>query len=378
MDSEKVRSTGLPNTTDLENVHDEKKSIDSEFNEIFKRETNNKKFTKKYNITNKGLVNLFIFNNTIFKELFNDCIFWFNNIIYNLFIIFYVFNIKYKGYVPSVSTTLITLSNVNNFVSFILVFFISDCYKRYDRYISEIFKINNSVFDVLILTTTYIDNKNCTEIKKITNMCCKLNLACMMLYTKSCKSVYNFENYLTKINDSYQLISTTELNNVKDMSAVETVTKLMNNILLNFPEYKDNKFNEYEKIKIMKIFNDVLNLIETMTKSIPFVYKNLIYKITTLYLFFISIYFGLLITQDSNSSLVTFVMGSILVFFVNTLILGIIKIGESIYEPYDGDIDDFNVIHYSLETLNNSIDILYSNFIENNENINDICESEEI
>jgi hypothetical protein len=56
-------------------------------------------------------------------------------------------------------------------------------------------------------------------------------------------------------------------------------------------------------------------------------------------------------------------MGSILVFTLNILIIGIRKIGEVLHDPYDADVDDFPATITSITNINNCIDILYNKFI---------------
>ena len=298
-----------------------------------------------------------------------------NNSIYILIIILYVCNIKHKINIPIVTSNIISLSNITGFVSFILVFFLSDCYRRYYLHLSEIYKINISIKEFILTISTFIDKNDYNEINKLTNIVCGLNIICILSYIKSGVSIYNHDNFLIPINNKYSLITNDEINNYKVLNLSDSINKIICKLILEFPNFD---LNYFEKPKLVKFYSDISNLIETVNRDIPFIYKNLIYKVSTIYLFLLSIYFGLTIAQDDNASTFIFIIGAISVCLINTLVIGIIKIGDSIYEPYDGDIDDFNVVTVSINNINECIDILYNFFIGNDEtdNIKNILENE--
>jgi hypothetical protein len=366
------------NSIDLENNNSNNNNENIKFLELqtkINRETENKTF--KIRQKKMGHLNIFTLKNTILKEVFKDCIFLLNNSVYFLIIIFNVFNIKHKINIPYISLNIISLSSITGFISFILVFYLSDCYRRYYLHLSEIYKINIYIKELILIIASFVDKNNYNEINKLTNIACSLNIICMLSYIKSGISVYNYDNFLTPINNKYSLITNNELNNYKVLNLNDSINKIMSKLMVEFPNYNGNF---YEKAKLVRFYSDISNLIETVNRDIPFIYRNLIYKISTIFLFLLSIYIGLTITQDGNASTVTFIIGAIIVCLTNTLVIGIIKIGDSIYEPYDGDVDDFNVVTVSITNINECIDILYNLFIGNDETdeIDNVPENENL
>lgn len=342
----------------LENPKDENDINNIQFEKNLIREYENTIFIHKNKST--GYSKLLLLKNTIFINIFSDLFFWVNNFIYNAFIILYFCNIQYNGVIPVFSSELISAANINGFIFFILVFFISQCYNRYNQHFNNVIDINLSLEKLLLNTCFNIDKKDYENIEKIINVFSGITIIHVLSYIKPGVGIYTYENLLYPLINHYSLITNDELKKLKNIKNTEKNQTIINNITFNFPKYNGNY---YEKGDLVTLYSKIVNLIKKSDTPIPFVYNHFIYIITTIYLFLFSIYNGLVITQQSNAYIVNFIMGSILVFFLNILIIGIREIGEILHDPYDADVDDFPATITCITTINNCIDILYNKFI---------------
>jgi hypothetical protein len=78
-----------------------------------------------------------------------------------------------------------------------------------------------------------------------------------------------------------------------------------------------------------------------------------------------AIYSGIVMTADPNNvSLFSFIFGTVMIFFMNILTIGLLEIGKHMCDPINGEIDDFFVTTYSIDLINNIIDILSNKFLK--------------
>jgi hypothetical protein len=310
------------------------------------------------------------FKKTILVKIFSNYSFWINNIVYNLIIIFYslkVNNLYFNDYAAlDITNTFIDLSYIHNYIYILLVFYISNSFYVRNWHTSKLKEVISSIEGLFLNICSIPTNFNEMNINKTISCFKKISLFYILSQIENSDNIYTRENLLYPLIKNYSLTTVEEMTNV---SISDKMKSSMCDALYNFPSYHNN---HYQIMALSKIFENTTNIKLSYNYLIPFLYNHFMNFCVTSYLFMFAIYSGIVMTSDpTNVSLFSFIFGTIMIFFMNILTIGLLEIGRHMCDPINGEIDDFFVTTYSIELINNVIDILSTKFLKdgNTDNI---------
>ena len=304
------------------------------------------------------------FKKTILVKIFRNYSFWINNIVYNLIIIFYslkVNNFYFKDYAAlDITNMFIDMSYIHNYVYILLVFYISNSFYVRNWHTTKLREVISSTEGIFLNICGIHTNFDEMNINQTIYCFKKICLFYILSHIENSDNIYTRENLLYPIIKNYSLTTVEEMTNV---SISDKMMSSMCDALNNFPSYHNN---HYQIMALSKLFEQITNIKLSYNYLIPFLYNHFMNFCVTLYLFMFSIYSGIVMTADpTNVSLFSFIFGTIMIFFMNILTIGLLEIGRHMCDPINGEIDDFFVTTYSINLINNIIDILSNKFLKN-------------
>jgi hypothetical protein len=337
--------------TDLEN------NANSEYLENLTKEEKNNKIMQENIVINKKI--LIYYNNTIFPELLKDVLFWVNIIVYIIILLLGLTDVRHFSYdIPAIINNYISLSNLNGFTSFVVIFFLSNCFSIRNFHRKNMNDLIVSIENLFTDLTFFIPEDNYDNINKIVLMFKKINCLFILSHIKNSSGNYTNENLL------YPLIKKFSLENIDKMEYTiidEKMDNLIRDVGKNHPIYNGDYHN---KSAFVKICGQIKKINLEASNVIPFVYLHFIKLVTSLYLFIFTIYIGIYTTSRNNASAWSIIAGSITIIFSNLFIIGLREIGKQLCYPYDGDIDDYFVTMYCVNLIKNIYSTLHNAYMK--------------
>ena len=273
--------------------------------------------------------------------------------------------------VPQINTTIISI--VGSFMSFFLVFFLSQAYTR--------FMAQYTVSKNLLKCINRIayGAKNSLPFSEAMRLVRYLNAAHIAGYV-GLSNAYSVENLFHPLNDKYHLLTDKEVERLKsiDMDAGssalrEIVGWCFNLIYDNYRKGNESKENDVKAaaasssmdfITFQTFLSDLYqfngsfaDLFNYAEQTFPFSYMHLLVVINAMYLIIITYTIATFMSVGDNvfpDLLGAFILMSNLVF-----VTGMREIGGHMIDPYGNDVTDLSIISYIQAGVKSSMEILH-------------------
>eukprot|EP01033_Poteriospumella_lacustris_P007103 gene7103-5109_t len=253
------------------------------------------------------------------------------------------------------------ISIIGGFMSFSLVFFVSQAYSRLCAQYDQSMRIEGRIFNLAYLARS---NLLYAEAHRLLRY---LNATHVLGYT-GLSLVYTDDNLFDIMNDKHQLLTFEELGRIREVgadgggAAYREVIGWCVELLFDLNKAKPDKNetvaeNPIEPLTLQTLVSEVLALrgcigalYDYDDQPIPFVYVHILFFLTLFYLPLMT-YAVALQFPIGSEFYVPDIIGSLLVFVNVVFVVGLREIGRNLISPYGDDSHDLSVIHYITFTM---------------------------
>lgn len=140
------------------------------------------------------------FADTVLIDIVEDAIFWISGMVYILVKLLLVY-----GCIPHDTSPMVSVSTLGGFISFLLVFFLNECYLRYKAQYLEQIKGLNTIVSIAEYANSFMSNKD-----RVLQLIRYLNVAHIVAYT-GMTELYAESNLLVPMVSEFNLLTRKEL-----------------------------------------------------------------------------------------------------------------------------------------------------------------------
>lgn len=248
---------------------------------------------------------------------------------------------------PLINTTLVSI--IGGFMSFFLVFFVSQAYSRLTAQYDNSMRIEGRIFNLCYLSRCSLPPAEAWRLWRY------LNTIHVVGYT-GLSMVYTEQNVFDHMNEKYQLLTETETKRLKAVgvniggSAYREVVGWCLELL--YKQFHLQRQQSMDIITLQAMMNEVLvlrgcigSLFDYADQPIPFVYVHLLSFLTIFYLPLITYTTAVYLPTDSKYYFPD-ILGAFVVFLNVIFVVGTREIGRAMICPYEDTPGDLSVLHY--------------------------------
>mmetsp|Transcript_26312 Transcript_26312/g.57099 ORF Transcript_26312/g.57099 Transcript_26312/m.57099 type:complete len:468 (-) Transcript_26312:78-1481(-) len=251
---------------------------------------------------------------------------------------------------------------IGGFLSFFLVFFTGQSYKRFLTLYSKSMSMEGRIFDVSVLVkSSGLSTPRALRILRYMN-------AAHLLGYVGLSATYTEENFLRHLNCKNRLLSEDEYNRILEVNPDAGGSCYRELVAWAAREVENavtaKEIDRWQAIaltkQILKLRGSLGALFDYADQPFPFFYVHLIYLLSVSYLPLFTYVSAVSLGKDAHWSEELFSIIGVLV--TCTFVVGMRALGQRLSDPYGGDVEDLSVMHYNNFTWRMSRRILNSAF----------------
>eukprot|EP01040_Poterioochromonas_malhamensis_P010419 gene10419-11335_t len=363
-------------------THLGKNDEDRTFEDLNELDLTRKELNKEVRIFHQTSM-LRIFMGTILPHLLTSRQTWLINCQYIIIRVLLRYEIINLGPdLPGISTTI--LSIIGGFLSFFLVFFVSQAYTRFMTQYDISMRIKGRIVNLSLFARKVLPPAEALRLTRYAN-------ATHVLGYVGLSDAYTSKNLFEPLNNKYHLLTESEVERLNVIGlksgsscTVEVIVWMFEMIYSHFDESNavtskrqqtgeeaaegegNDKARPMDMITLQMMTNEVLlvrggfaDLFHCSDQSIPFSYMHLLVVVTGAYLilmtYAIATYFAV------SDSVFPDLLGAFIVALNSVFVIGLRVIGRHMIDPYGGDVQDLAVPSFLEATIKISRQIMSGN-----------------
>lgn len=234
----------------------------------------------------------------------------------------------------------------STFISFLLVFYLTQCYTRYTAQYEAAMGCKGRIFDAVILARTIMDGPSAWRLFRYMN-------AAHLLGYIGLTDTYTENNLFKPLNAKYALLNDAEISRIREIgfnggcAHREVLAWAIEAIRTELNANKINIFDANTLVGEVCMLRAKMGLLyDFADQPIPFSYIHFINLMVFLYLPIFSFGVAVNYAPDTPANATNSVFGFIFVMFYCMAVLGLRGIAQRLQDPFGDDVEDLSVLHY--------------------------------
>lgn len=280
---------------------------------------------------------LFRYTDTVLMDLMQDANFWLTGIVYCVFKFLVLQEIINHDDSPMVS-----VATLGGFISFLLVFFLNECYLRYKAQYLEQVRGMNTIVSIAEYSHSFISNKD-----RVHQLVRYLNVAHIVAYT-GMTELYAESNLLVPMVEEFNLLTRKELELIRSFDsdddgkgALACIVYWAHDVIRQSAKAGEIPTKARANItQHIELFRQTMFLMFSYQElSVPFNYIHLVELLSTIYCPLFAMAISLRNVTD-----VGMLADLLVITIVNIFIYGVYRIARKLQDAIGGDVEDLSVL----------------------------------
>lgn len=287
------------------------------------------------------------FYGTVLPDIVRSTFSWFNLVLYIAIRVIIKMECLTIGLdLPQINTTLVSI--VGSFMSFFLVFFVSQAYTRFCVQYDNSMRIEGRLLNLAFFARNNLDTVEAWRFVRY------INAIHVAGYT-GLSHIYTENNIFDQMNAKHQLLTDVEIKRVKEIglnsggTAYREILGWCYEIL--YGQYRKHR-DQFDVISFQTMLSELMTLrgcIGTLydydDQPIPFIYVHLVFLMSMFYCPLVA-YTAAVYMPAKTVYIFPDLLGFFVVFLNMVFVIGLREIGHAMNSPYEDSLQDLSVLHY--------------------------------
>jgi hypothetical protein len=248
---------------------------------------------------------------------------------------------------------------IGGFLSFFLLFFVSQAYSRFNSLYSLSMSMEGRIFDIATLSRAALPRERGLRLVRY------MNAAHAAGYV-GLSGTYSNDNFFSHINESWKLLTDQEYGRMNEIDldlGGSCYRELLAWCMMEVQEAAtEGLLDPYQasmmRDLILRFRGSMGALFDYDDQPVSFFYLHFIVLLSSLYLPLFAVTVG--VSVGAADSWLADAVGFLFVFLQTVFVCGLSIFGTKVSDPYGGDLEDLSVMHYVNFTCRMSLRILAS------------------